>query len=87
MTLPVGGMFLLPYSKLQSRYPLDSSLDDKQTDALLVSSLVLCILLQWSKGRPVASVALQQHVSQRAAGNYWEPLHYILYGTGVQNFE
>lgn len=27
------------------------------------------------------------NVEQGETGNFWEPLHFVLYGTGVQNFE
>jgi len=58
------------------------SLDDKHTDILLSSCLVVCVAFQ-----VLACWNAEFSVEQGEAGNYWEALHYMLYGTGVQNFE
>jgi hypothetical protein len=44
-------------------------------------------LSPWYLPQILACINAEFNVEQGETGNFWEPLHYIIYGTGVQNFE
>ena len=51
-------------------------------------SALICLLFPVGLAMQVlACFNAEFNLEQGEAGNIWEPLHYLLYGTGVQNFE
>ena len=57
-------------------------LDAKEAESLITLIFVVGVFVQG-----LACWNAEFNLEQGEAGNIWEPLHYLLYGTGVQNFE